>query len=281
LPSTFPELNLPLKAGTKVYYELLQQAKQQGTCPTLNNMLEGFGEGGIANGDGIHPTWKEFDSLSEADKKLVKSQIDHQIKGIIENNKSSESRGFVPSELESYINSLFEINPPSYDWKSYFRRFFSMSSKIYTKKTRRKLNKRFEENPALKIKPKKHTLVGIDTSGSVSDNDILEFFSEIYHMYKTGITIDIAECDADIHNVWEYKGKTPEFVKGRGGTDMNPIIEYFNKNRQYSNLIILTDGHIGERTVSSFKPTMMVISSHGAKVSAVKESWGHTIKIQD
>jgi predicted metal-dependent peptidase len=157
-----------------------------------------------------------------------------------------------------------------------------MSSKIYTKKTRRKLNKRFEENPALKIKPKKYTLVGVDTSGSVSDSDIAEFFSEIYHMHKTGINIDVAECDAAIHKVWEYKGKPPEFVRGRGGTDMNPIIEYFNKNRQYSNLVILTDGYIGERTVNSFKPTMMVISRHGANIEDVKKSdWGHTIKIQN
>ena len=29
LPSTFPELKLPLKAGTKKYYELLSQAKQK------------------------------------------------------------------------------------------------------------------------------------------------------------------------------------------------------------------------------------------------------------
>ena len=280
LPSMFPELNLPLKVGTKVYYELLQQAKQQGTSPTLDDMLKGFEEGGMVNGDGLHPTWKEFDSLSEADKKLVKSQIDHQIKSIIENN-GGQDRGFVPAELKSYIDGLFEINPPSYDWKSYLRRFFSMSSKIYTKKTRRKLNKRFEENPALKIKPKKYTLVGVDTSGSVSDADIIEFFSEIYHMYKTGINIDVIECDAVIHKVWEYQGKPPEFVRGRGGTNMNPIIEYFNKNRQYSNLVILTDGYIGERTVNSFKPTMMVLSNHGAKIDEVKESWGHTIKIQN
>ena len=156
-----------------------------------------------------------------------------------------------------------------------------MSSKIYTKKTRRKLNKRFEENPALKIKPKKYTLVGVDTSGSVSDTDIIEFFSEIYHMHKTGINIDVAECDAVIHKVWEYKGKPPEFVKGRGGTDMNPIIEYFNKHKQYSNLIILTDGYIGERTVNSFKPTMIVLSRNGADVDETKKSWGYTIKIQD
>jgi len=268
LPSTFPELNLPLKAGTKKYYELLQQAYNQNLSETLNNLMEG---------DDFHMTWEEFEKLSEADKKLIKSQIDHQIKNIAESNRN---QGFIPFELKDYIDSLFEITPPSYDWKAYFRRFFSSGIKVYTKKTRRKLNKRFIENPALKIKTKQNILVGIDTSGSVSKDDLIEFFNEIHHMHKSGVSITIAEGDADIKNVYEYKGKTPEYVQGRGGTDMNPFIEYFNKNKQYTNLIILTDGFIGSNTVKTFKPTLMVLCSKGASVEEVKDNgWGSTIKI--
>jgi predicted metal-dependent peptidase len=268
LPSTFPELNLPLKAGTKKYYELLQQAYNQNLSETLNNLMEG---------DDFHMTWEEFEKLSEADKKLIKSQIDHQIKNIAESNRN---QGFIPFELKDYIDSLFEITPPSYDWKAYFRRFFSSGIKVYTKKTRRKLNKRFIENPALKIKTKQNILVGIDTSGSVSKDDLIEFFNEIHHMHKSGVSITIAEGDANIKNVYEYKGKTPEYVQGRGGTDMNPFIEYFNKNKQYTNLIILTDGFIGSNVIKTFKPTLMVLCSKGASVEEVKDNgWGSTIKI--
>ena len=178
--------------------------------------------------------------------------------------------------FRSVSQSRYDID----DWKAYFRRFFSSSSKIYTKKTRRKLNKRFSENPALKIKPKKNVLVGVDTSGSVSKKDLIEFFSEIQHMYKTGVTITVAEGDASVHNVYECKGKMPEFVTGRGGTDMNPFIEYFNKHKEFNSLIILTDGYIGNNEVKSFKPTLMVISSNGESVETVKENgWGNTIKI--
>jgi predicted metal-dependent peptidase len=298
LLSLFPELNLPEKAGTKVYYDILQQAKKDGNSPSLNAMLDGNPSSGGTHGslpnnnpssggthgsiaENLHPTWDEFDNLSEADKKLIASQIKHQIKSIIESQKDRD-RGFVPSELKEYIDSLFEISAPSYDWKSYFRRFFGSSSKIYTKKTRRKLNKRYEENPALKIKPKKHVLVGVDTSGSVGEKDLIEFFNEIYHMYKTGIAITIAEGDADIHNVYEYKGKMPEFVSGRGGTDMNPFIDYVNKHKQYNSLIILTDGFIGEKTLNTLKPTLTVLCSNGASVEEVKNNgWGNTIKIQN
>ena len=280
LLSSFPELNLPAFAGTKVYYELLQQALDKGTSPSLQNLMDTLtasldGDGG----GGLHPTWKEFDGMSEADAKLAKAQIEHQIKGIINEHKN-QGRGFVPSELQDWIDSMFEDRAPVYDWKAYFRRFFSSSSKIYTKKTRRKLNKRFSENPALKIKPKKNVLVGVDTSGSVSEKDLIEFFTEIQHMYKTGVTITVAEGDANIHNVYEYKGKMPDFVKGRGGTDMNPFIEYFNKHKEFNSLIILTDGYIGSRAVQSFKPTLLVICSNGESIEVVKENgWGNTIKI--
>ena len=273
LPSSYPELNLPLKAGTKVYYGLLKQALESGASPKLQQLMDGL------KGEGLHPTWSEFDGLSEADAKLAKSQLEHQIKEILK-SQSDKGRGFVPSELESFIDDILAETEPSYDWRSYFRRFAGTSTRTYTKKTRRKLNKRFQENPSLKIKTKKNVLVGIDTSGSVLNEDLARFFAEIHHMYKTGVTITVAEGDAAIHNIYEYKGKMPDFVTGRGGTDMNPFIEYFNKHKEFNSLIILTDGYIGSNTVKSFKPTIMVITADGESVDIVKENgWGNTIKM--
>ena len=299
LPSTFPDFNLPLKAGTKKYYELLlAQAKQSNilssdpsksinSSTANNNSNESSNNSNdnesvkilrdlLSEEDG-HITWREFDELSEADKKLIKAQVDHQIKEIVEQSKN---RGLVPSELKEYIDSLFEIKEPSYDWRTYFRKFSGSSNKVYTKKTRRKLNKRFIENPALKIKTKKSVLVGIDTSGSVSTENLLEFFSEIYHMHKTGIKITIAECDANVSKVWEYKGKSPEFITGRGGTDMNPIIDYFNQKPIYNSLIILTDGFVGEKTSNMFKPMLMVITKDGESLDNLKTNgWENCIKM--
>lgn len=273
LPSSYPELNLPLKAGTKVYYGLLKQALENGTSPKLQQLMDGL------KGEGLHPTWGEFDGLNEADAKLAKSQLEHQIKEILK-GQSDKGRGFVPSELESFIDGILAETEPSYDWRSYFRRFAGTSTRTYTKKTRRKLNKRFQENPALKIKTKKNVLVGIDTSGSVSEKNLIEFFTEIQHMYKTGVAITVAEGDAGIHNIYEYKGKMPNFITGRGGTNMNPFIEYFNEHKEFNSLIILTDGYIGHNTAKSFKPTIMVITADGESVDTVKENgWGNTIKM--
>jgi len=121
LPSTFPELKLPLKAGTKKYYELLQQAKKDGTSPSLDALLDSDPSSGGSHGSiagGLHPTWSEFENLSEADKKLIKSQIEHQIKNIID-SQGSNIRGFVPSELQSFIDEILAVN--SISLKLYFK----------------------------------------------------------------------------------------------------------------------------------------------------------------
>jgi predicted metal-dependent peptidase len=61
---------------------------------------------------------------------------------------------------------------------------------------------------------------------------------------------------------------------------MNPFIEYFNEHKNYNSLIILTDGHIGERTKNSFKPVLTVLCSSGANIEETKENgWGNVIKI--
>jgi predicted metal-dependent peptidase len=139
-----------------------------------------------------------------------------------------------------------------------------MSIKVITKKTRRKPSRRFSDNPALRIKPRKNTLIAIDTSGSVSNQDLVEFFNEIYHIYKTGTDIDIIECDAEIQRVYKYKGNRDEIsVKGRGGTSFDPVLEYLSEHKdKYQNLIYLTDGEC-DTNITPIKPVLWVFCEKG------------------
>lgn len=237
LLSSFPELNLPRKAGTKVYYELLQQAQEDGTSPSLDNLMDKMD--GSSQYD--HSTWNDFDELPEADKKLVQKQIEHQLK---ESAEQTEKRsGNIPGELADLIKRLLHIEPPKFDWKAYLRRFIGNSTVSYTKKLRRKYNKRYSGNPGLKIKFKNHILVGVDTSGSVNNDELKEFFSELTHMHKTGHKITIAQCDTRLNSVKEFKPRQDWEIHGRGGTSFQPVIDHFNENkRNYTALIYLTDG---------------------------------------
>ena len=237
LLSSFPELNLPNKAGTKKYYELLEQAREDGSSPSLDSLMDQMD----GNSQYCHGTWDEFDELSEADKKLVQKQVDHQLKEATE--ETIKKQGTVPGELSELIKRLMHVEPAKFDWKGYLRRFVGNSSIVYTKKLRRKYNKRYSENPGLKIKFKNHILVGVDTSGSVNSDELKEFFSELTHMHKTGHKITVAQCDTSLNSVKEFNPKKDWEIHGRGGTSFQPVIDHFNEKKgAYTALIYLTDG---------------------------------------
>ena len=107
---------------------------------------------------------------------------------------------------------------------------------------RRKENRRYEDNPGIKVKMRQKMLLAIDTSGSVNNEELAEFMNEIYHIYKSGVAIEIIQCDTKINSIEEYKGKFELEIRGRGGTDFDPVLEYYMKHRQYTSLIYFTDG---------------------------------------
>jgi predicted metal-dependent peptidase len=234
---SFPELNLPERAGTKTYYDLLQQAREDGTCPSLDNLMSQMD----GNSQYCHAGWDEIENLSEADKKLLQKQIEHQIKESAE--QTQKKHGTVPGELAELINRLLNPEPPKFDWKGYLRRFVGNSSIVYTKKLRRKYNKRYSANPGLKIKFKNHILVGVDTSGSVNSEELKEFFSELTHMHKTGHKITVAQCDTELKSVKEFNPNKDWEIHGRGGTSFQPVIDHYNEKKgRYTALVYLTDG---------------------------------------
>ena len=154
--------------------------------------------------------------------------------------------GNIPGELAEIIERLFTVEPPKFNWKQYLKRFINNSSKVYTKKIRRKENKRYSANPGLKIKHKNHVLVGVDTSGSVSTEELVEFMHEICHMHKTGNQITVAQFDTQLTDVSLFDPKKNWEIKGRGGTDFQDVVDHYNapKNK-YSGFICLTDGEAG------------------------------------
>ena len=270
-PDTFPELNLPPRAGTDKYYKLLQQAEQDNTSPTLTNLMNQMEEGETPYS---HPLWSDFEDLDEAEKKLIEKQIEHQLKTAAE--ETQKGRGNIPGELSEKIRKLFEVEPPKFDWKGYLRRFVGNSSITYTKKLNRKYNKRYVENPGLKIKHRNHVLVGIDTSGSVSNEELQEFYKEILHMHKTGNQITVIQCDTSVNSIETFNPKKSFVVKGRGGTDFQPVIDHYNDNsRKYTNLIYLTDGECSAPK-NAPKRLLWVLSSKSQKTDHLP---GLTIKL--
>lgn len=272
---SFPTIQFPKFAGTKTYYELLQQnLNSQNPDSNLQNFMnnskgktlswEEFKDA-IDKGNIIidHMSWDEFDKLSDAEKELIKSQSDYILKNCAE--QIQKQRGTIPGELKEVINELFKIILPIFNWKSYFRRYLGYSSDVIVRKTIRKESKRFKDASGLKIKFKQKILIAIDTSGSISDTDLIEFFQEIYHIYKTGsVSITILEFDSKIQRKYLYKGRWNGTIHGRGGTCFIDPINYFNENRNtFTSLVMFTDGYAPIDNIKPYQKMMWVITHNG------------------
>lgn len=246
LPSSFPELKLEWGKGTNYYYEKLLQAAQSN--PTVQMCIQACqnNESSVLTGDGKSITipqhdWPEGDNSAEASNKIMQQQVRNMVKEVAEQIK--KSRGTVPNHVQETLDRIEEVEPPKFDWKGYIRRFIGNSIQVYTKRSRRKFNFRFPSNPGMKIKQHKHILLAIDTSGSVNTEELIEFQKEMYHIQKTGTEITVIQCDSAVSHIGKFDYRKPFEVHGRGGTDFQPVIDYFNEHiNKFCALIFFTDG---------------------------------------
>lgn len=217
-----------------------------------------------------HDGWKLTDKygneLSEAQRKAIEEIIGSNINEII---KDAKNMGIVPAGLDVLLDELYKP-APDFAWKRMIRLFANNSKKTKIKTTMKKRSKRYGTIPGIKIQRKQHLMVAVDTSGSVSDSELSNFFAEIYHIYRAGVTITIVECDAAISKVWEYRGKAPKTISGRGGTDFNEPIELAKKLKP-DGLIYFTDGECYPPKEDPNCRTMWVVTSNGASLESMKE----------
>ena len=283
----YEDLNLDKRAGSRYYYDKLKQAqedkKDKGSCgdKNMDKLLDGMEKGectviigqGNDKGDSSEGggsgdkevqipdhEWEEFENMPEAEKKLIEKQVNRIMTQA--QDQTLKKRGFVPGEISGLI-TLDEVIPPKFNWKAYIRRFTGISTKIFTRKIRRKENKRYSDNPGLKIKMRQNMLVGIDTSGSVCDDELKEFINEIHHLYKAGVDITIAQCDSRMQSVKKYDGKFELAVAGRGGTRFEPVLELFNEKKEFTSLIYFTDGEASVN-LKPRKPVLWVLSERSS-----------------
>jgi predicted metal-dependent peptidase len=252
------EYNLKLEEhkGAFYYYDNLKKA--------------GLGGSGMSTIDD-HSKWPEHDDSST--DTVINASIASRLKDTSE--YIGKIKGSIPGELSDILNNLV-IKPQVYNWKSCFRKVIgkSITSDIFL--TRMKPNKRFPDSKGMKFVTKPNILVGVDTSGSISNAELEEFFSEIYHMYRSSCNITVLECDTNIQNKFEYKGNYDIKISGRGGTELSPVIDYYKKHSEYSCCVLFTDGFCDTK-LQPCRNLIWVISSKGNKTATY--SPGYTILI--
>jgi predicted metal-dependent peptidase len=236
---TFPELKLPKDKSVEWYYENLK--KNASKDSEYKRRLMEISEQGTHSD---HKMWGENENFSI---EVVETEVDRMIIQA-KDRTPVKDHSTIPLGIKSLIKSIIEKRNPQIDWKRALKLFSSTSRRTRVYHTMKRFSKRFGTRPGIKIKRFQKLAVAIDTSGSINKDDFNTFFSEIHSMWKFGAEVDVLECDADVQKKYSYRGRTPKFVHGGGGTSFDPVFEHIRSNRfeRYDGCIYLTDGYAPE-----------------------------------
>ena len=262
--STFPELNLEKDKSWTYYYTKLMHLKENnenefGGSMAMDSLNEIQSD---SHGMERHILWEDFKKLTPTNQSLAEGILDNLL--IMGAGKTSrKSYGLLPRQVITMLSIIQVREAPLVDWKRVLKLFSESSSKTRIQNTLRRRSKRYGTFPGIKIRKLKKLLVAIDTSGSVSLEEISKFFSEIYHIWNNGAIIRVVECDAEIASAYDYKGITPEFISGRGGTSFYPPIQYSNDVFLADAIIYFTDGYAPVPTIRSRSPILWIFTKNG------------------
>jgi predicted metal-dependent peptidase len=282
--ASFPELDLSENESLDWYYKKILSLKRKmdrkknskdsfsnTSTQTLENIIE---NGNHSN----HSKW----GFSESDINLqhAESELDRIILQTKE-RISKDQYYSLPFSIRDLISIIIKKRNPKVNWKRALKIFSSSSRRTRVKFTVKRVSKRYGTRPGLKIQRSQKIAVAIDTSGSISHDELTMFFNEIHSMWQNGAEIEVIECDAAVQKTYDYRGKFPEFVHGRGGTNFDPVFAYLNKNTNvlYDGCIYLTDGYASAPEIKPRCKVFWVITPEGSLGTHLK--FGRALQINN
>jgi predicted metal-dependent peptidase len=240
------EKGWPAQEAAEIYYDLYMQmaAKQE-------KNKKGSQKGDANNDSGPLPG--QFDEVMDAPmngaadaESMADDIIRETIKERLNAGESAERmRGLHAGMLSGYIDDL--TKPPMINWKQALARFAASLADAETRRTLKRPDRR-ELSPFGKKREYLPSLVVVvDTSGSVSDEMLAMFFSQIHLLRNMLNEVEVVIADAQVHESFTYKSGMENSLKnaavGRGGTDFDPAVKYINTNLSHCDgAVYLTDG---------------------------------------
>jgi len=209
-----------------------------------------------------HKIWEQTDKDSEDLGKTIAEKM-------AKDAMSNTARGHLPGDMENLLALL--KREPKVSWKKEMRQILS-SKRGKRTATIKKRDRRFPHRSDLRGKrwetDKHEIVVGVDTSGSMSDQEILDGLVEIYAVAKmNGTDLKVIQIDTEIKSIEEFGTKNQTFARrGYGGTYMGAIVPFMKKEKLEPDvLIMLSDMYIedvsNDDNWASFKPKVLWLSS--------------------
>lgn len=203
------------------------------------------------------------DLINDLSNEEQQDIVDTIIRAQTQSKIAGKDKGEIPSEISRMIDELLN---PKLNWKELLYRF--LTAKIKDEYTWNRPNRRFLPSVYL---PSAHSqglgniTVAIDTSGSVTKEELSEFLSEIQSIKDSfkPESLTIIDCDSSIHNVFYVEDCASvmelEF-KGGGGTSFAPVLNYVAEHGTDA-LIYFTDLYGEENLAEVDYPIIWICTS--------------------
>jgi predicted metal-dependent peptidase len=209
-----------------------------------------------------HEGW----DMTEEEREYVQNRVRNMVERAVKDADSSNSWGNIPADLQSEIRrSVSSVVP----WRSVLRQFLGTLLPGGRTSSIKKINKRYAYiHPGVKKTRNPLILVAIDQSGSVDDDMLATFFSELTSMAKnTDFDLIEFDCSADPKDIhrWRRNGPPPKARKKCGGTDFQVPTDIVNSpalRGKYDGLLIVTDGECCAPRASRVKRGWVLASNH-------------------
>lgn len=202
--------------------------------------------------------------------------FDANVKNMVDENKSSmKNWGKYTGDS---MSEIIVANTPKISYKEIIRRF--NNSIISTKQfpSRMKVNRRYDlAQPGKKREYKSKIIFAVDSSGSMSNDDLMEGLTVINSVCKHA-NIDYVLFDTEIKLIEKKikKAKKNFKILGRGGTDFQEVCDYANTHKA-DGLVIYTDGYAPEPKKPNTKVLWLMTNSNCKKPC----NWGYEATLKD
>lgn len=217
-----------------------------------------------------------------------------QIEAEIEDIKSmitqaaavAKSVGNLPGSIQELVKILIE---PKVDWRALLAEFLTRQCEPdydWRRPSKRYVPMGIYIPSVMPTHQQGSIAVAVDTSGSISDEELSLFLSELSHLIAQAFISEVHfyQCDADIQ---DYKVLTKADlplegkVTGRGGTDFTPVFEHIKANSiQIDALIYFTDLYGPWPDEPPPYPVLWAVKS-SASSSPYRPEYGEVIEIEE
>lgn len=226
--------------------------------------------------DDIRQPGESEPGMSEAEvKQAIKANITSA--AVAAQMKGGQAAGSIPADVQVFLDSLLK---PKLPMATHLRKFFKAIDK--SNYSWQKLNRRFYPQlmPGLQGKKLGHIAFAFDMSGSVSDQDIQRYVTELMAVVRNlkpeRITLVQFTCEIkSVHRIKTIRELANVELRGRGGTCIEPVMEWAKLNKPTA-LCVFTDGEYSHPSFNPGCPVMWMI--HGYSKDQFHCDFGTTIR---